>query len=148
MSDKEDRNRRFYDFVMDQTRRQSWVSKKFESEWLQKATFNLGIEPFQARAVILGATASCNGFVETEIERVIDEFVSLFSNHKGRIAKGPFRQLTAVVKGIGRGALDERSAEQIVKEAMIRRGVKPDGRGLLRSKRWFHNAGRAEAKVS
>ena len=147
MSDKEDRNRRFYHFVIDQTRRQQWVSKTVESEWLQKETFDLDIEPYEARALILEAAASRNLFVETEIERALDKLIMLFSDRKGRIAKDPFRKLATVVKAMTDGALGDNHAEQLVKDAVTRKGIKPCGRGLLRSTRWFRAAGLVEAKT-
>lgn len=147
MSDKEDRNRRFYHFVIDQTRRQQWISKAVESEWLQKATFDLDIEPFEARALILEAAASRNVFIQTEIERALDKFVSLFCDPKGRIDKNAFRKLATVVKAMSDGVLDDNNSNQLVKNAVVRKEIKPRGRGLLRSTSWFRAVGLQEAKT-
>ena len=117
------------------------VCKDMEREWLQRATFDLEIEPFEARSFILGATASTAVFVESEIDRLLDELVVSFSDSKGRLARAPFRQLAAAVKHIARGVLAEDQSEQLVKNAVERQNLKPRGRGLIRSKAWFRRAG-------
>lgn len=141
MPDKDFKNRGFYDFAVDQAKRARWVCKKMEHEWLQRATFDLEIEPFEARSLTLGATASSGVFVESEMDRLLDELVVSFSDAKGRLARSPFRQLAAAVKHFARGVLDEDQSEQLVKSAVERQGLKPRGRGLFRSKAWYRKAG-------
>ena len=65
MSDTEQRYRRFYDFVVEQAVRRKWVGKDNETQWLQMATFDLDLEPFSARALVLGASDARDAFVET-----------------------------------------------------------------------------------
>ena len=141
MSDIQHRNRRFHDFVMDQMQRRKWVNKTLESEWLQKATFDLDIDPFEARSLILGASAARQIFIETEVDRLLDELVVSFADRRGRIASHAFRQLASTVRTMARGALDQVGAEQLVKDAVARKALKPRGRGLVGSKRWFRAAG-------
>lgn len=148
MSETQHRSRRFHDFVMDQTQRCKWVNKKLESEWLQKATFDLDLDPFEARSLILGASASRLVFVETEVDRLLDDLVVSFADRRGRLPRDSFRQLSAAVQTMARGVLDAKSAEQAVKDAAVRKGLKPQGSGLLRSKRWFRGAGMADARAA
>lgn len=132
---------------MDQTQRCKWVNKQCESDWLQKATFDLDLDPFEARSLILGASSTRHVFVESEIERVLDDLVKAFAGRNGQLARKPFRQLAAVVQRLAHSALDAKSAEQLVKDAMTRQSLKPRGRGLFGSRGWFRAAGIADAKA-
>lgn len=133
---------------MDQTQRCKWVNKQCESDWLQKATFDLDLDPFEARALILGASSSRHVFVETEIDRLLDDLVTAFADRKERLAREAFRPLAAAVRRLTRGTLDEKGAEQMVKDAMTRQNIKPRGRGLFGSKGWFRTAGITNVKAA
>ena len=133
---------------MDQTQRCKWVNKQCESDWLQKATFDLDLDPFEARSLILGASSARHVFVETEIERLLEDLVSAFADRDKRLARDAFRQLAAAVKRLARNTLDEKNAEQLVKDAMVRQSLKPRGRGLFGSKGWFRTAGIADARTT
>ncbi|TCT21463.1 hypothetical protein [Thiobaca trueperi] len=132
---------------MDQTQRCKWVNKQRESEWLQKATFDLDLDPFEARSLILGASSARLVFVETEVERLLDDLVVSFADPRGRLTRDSFRQLAAAVQTMARGVVDKKVAEQAVKDAAARKGLKPQGSGLLRSKRWFRAAGITDART-
>ena len=146
MFDKENRNRGFYDFVLNQVQRCPWVSKTTESEWLKKATYDQGVDPFEASSLILGATSAGKVFVETEVDRILDDLVASFAGRRGRLSYPAFRQLTMAVKHMARGGLDQKEAEQLVKDAVLRQQLKPAGRGPLVSKRWYRVAGSKEVK--
>lgn len=147
MPETEHRYRHFYDFVSEQTVRQPWVSKAHESRWLQQATFDLDIEPYAARSLLLGAAAARDAFVETEVERLLDDLVAKSANRWKRITKADFLNLASLLQSMARGALDDDGAEQLVKEAVIRNGIKPRGKGLFRSRRWFRHMGLPEART-
>lgn len=133
---------------MDQTQRCKWVNKQRESEWLQKATFDLDLDPFEARSLILGASAERHVFVETEIDRLLDDLVMAFADRNEWLAHDAFRQLAAAVRRLARSTLDEKGAEQLVKDAMTRQNLKPRGRGLFGSRSWFRTAGIADARTA
>jgi len=142
----EQRCRRFYDFVTEQTNREPWVSKEVEARWLQQATFNLDIEPYLARSLVLGATAARDGIVASEVERLLDDLVLKSAGSRQRINKADFLHLASLLRTLAQGGLDDDNAEQMVKEAVLRNDIKPRGRGLFRSKRWFRNAGLSETQ--
>lgn len=127
--------------------RRKWVNKTLESDWLQKATFDLDIDSFEARSLILGASTAQRIFIETEVDRVLDELVVAFADRRGRLASHTFRQLAAAVKTMARGALDQINAERLVKDAVVRKDLKPRGKGISGSKRWFRVAGQMTAKA-
>lgn len=132
---------------MNQVLRCPWVSKATESEWLQRATFDLEIEPYEASSFILGATSTAKVYAETEVERIIDDLVTSFASRRGRLSHSAFHQLSAAVRHMSRGNLDQKAAEQLVKDAVTRQDLKPRGRGLLASKRWFRQAGNKAVKA-
>ena len=147
MSEKDNRNRGFYDFVINQAQRCPWVSKSTESEWLQRATFDLQIEPYEASSFILGATSTAKVYAETEVERIADDLVTSFASRRGCLSHGAFHQLTTAIRHMSRGNLDQNAAEQLVKDAIARQDLKPRGRGPLASKRWFRQAGNNAVKA-
>lgn len=132
---------------MNQALRCPWVNKATESEWLQRATFDLEIEPYEASSFILGATSTAKVYAETEVERVMDDLVTSFANRRGRLSHSAFQQLSAAVRHMSRGNLDQKAAEQLVKDAVARQDLKPRGRGPLASRRWFRQAGNNAVKA-
>ncbi|GAB6057026.1 hypothetical protein [Desulfonatronum parangueonense] len=147
MSDTEQRYRRFYDFVVEQAVRRKWVGKDNETQWLQMATFDLDLEPFSARALVLGAAAARDAFVETEVERVLDELVKQAAGRSRRLSKKDFTRISMLLQAFSRNALDQDHAEQLVKDAVLRNNLKPRGNGLFRSRRWFRTKGLPQLKV-
>ncbi len=146
MSDTEKRYRRFYDFVLEQVLRKKWVSKENEAQWLQMATFDLDIEPFATRALVLGAAATRDVFVESEMERLLDDLVKNTANRSKRLNKADFVNLAGMLQVLSRGALNKDHAEQLVKEAVLRNNITPRGNGLFRSRRWFRSMGLQEIR--
>ena len=141
VSDTEKRYRRFYDYVLEQILRTKWVSKENEAQWLQMATFDLNIEPFATRALVLGAAATQCVFVESEMERLLDDLVKKTANRSKSLKKADFVNLADMLQVLSRGALNKDHAEQLVKEAVIRNDITPRGSGLFRSRGWFRSMG-------
>ncbi len=117
-----------------------------EQELVEKGVLSLGLAPFEASGLI-GAGADAHGIaLETRVERVLDKLVGAAADKRRRLRRDRFKEIVAYARSLSNGALGAEAAEEKVKRAAERCGVRPQAAGLLRSTRWYHRSGERAAK--
>lgn len=134
--------RRFYNYVSDHCESVKWINKERENEWLEKGLFELGLDPYISRAMILCGVRSRSAQLQSEIEPLLDSFLRELAGRSRKLHRNEFRVATRVVIERSANILTRAEAEALVKQAMQRNELRPRRSGLLLSRRWYRVAGR------
>lgn len=110
-----------------------------EAEWqlIDRAVFNLGVAPMDAKSYVVGAAATGGFATETMVRRVLADIARGLKARRGRIGKDSFDFMVETAQSLSRREISEDAAKAMVKAACEKEDLRPRGRGPFRSRSWF-----------
>jgi hypothetical protein len=119
-----------------------------EDEWkiIDSAVFQLGLRPIDAKSYLVGA-AICDGFsTECLVKRMLSDMAGGLRKRSEKISRQKFEFMVEAALGLTHGEISREEAEDLVKAACDSASLKARRNGLLRSRRWYHQAGSSKQK--
>jgi hypothetical protein len=141
VTDTEKVQRRLFDYVAEYCKQVRWVDKARETAWLEKGMFELGLDPYVSRSMVLCGVTSRSAWLQSEVERTLDVLLLECAGRSRTLHREAFRRCTGFVQRLGAGGLTRVDAEDLVKQSMARGGIRPRRSGLFLSRRWHRVAG-------
>ncbi|QJP13444.1 hypothetical protein G3545_07100 [Starkeya sp. ORNL1] len=124
-----------------------FVSKAEERRLLEQGISQFGLDPTEARGIVLYA-AQQNGIrLEREVDGRMVPILDRFGGKRKKLGKKKFREAAALYNELAGGVLSEEEARLYVKQVMEQNKFRPK-RSMLMSRRWYDKIGKEKKPTS
>lgn len=118
-----------------------FVSKAEERRLLEQGISQFGLDPAEARGIVLYA-AQQNGIrLEREVDGRMLPILDRFGGKRKKVAKKKFREAASLYNELAGGVLTDEEARLYVKQVMEQNKFRPR-RSMLMSRRWYDKIGK------
>ena len=124
-----------------------FVSKAEERRLLEQGISQFGLDPTEARGIVLYA-AQHNGIrLEREVDGRMVPILDRFGGKRKKLGKKKFREAAALYNELAGGVLSDEEARLYVKQVMEQNKFRPK-RSMLMSRRWYDKIGKEKKPTS
>jgi hypothetical protein len=135
-----------FDYMRLRAAESRYLNKDEEWKIIDNAIFKLGLRPADAKSYLVGA-AVCDGFsTESLVMRSLCDIARGLRKRSDSLPKRKFEFMVEAALSLANNEISQEKAEDLVKAACDLAALKAKRIGILRSRRWYREAGSTEQK--
>jgi hypothetical protein len=135
-----------FDYMRLRAAESRYLNKDEEWKIIDNAIFKLGLRPADAKSYLVGA-AVCDGFsTESLVMRTLCDMARGLRKRSSSISKDKFEFMVEAALSLANNEISQDKAEDLVKAACDLAALKARRTGILRSRRWYRDAGSSKQK--
>lgn len=124
-----------------------FLSKAEERRLLEQGISQFGLDPYEARGIVLYVAQQKAIRLEREVDSRILPILSRYGGKGKKINKKKFREATALYNELAGGVLSEEEARLYVKQVMEQNQFRPK-RTMVMSRGWYDKIGKEKKPAS
>lgn len=124
-----------------------FLSKAEERRLLEQGISQFGLDPSDARGIVLYVAQQQGLRLEREVDSRILPILSRYGGKRKKIDKKKFREATALYNELAGGVLSEDESRQYVKQVMEQNKFRPK-RNVMMSRGWYDKIGKEKKSAS
>ena len=137
-----------FDYMRLRAAESRYLNKEEEWKIIDNAIFQLGLRPVDAKSYLVGAAVCGSYSTESLVKRTLLDIARGLRKRSDRISKEKFEFLVEAARGLANDEISKDEAEDLVKTACDLASLKASRSGILRSRRWYRDAGSSKQKQS
>ncbi|ADH89493.1 hypothetical protein Snov_2197 [Ancylobacter novellus DSM 506] len=118
-----------------------FLSKAEERRLLEQGISQFGLDPQDARGIVLYVAQQQKMYLEREVDSRILPILSRYGGKRKKIGKKKFREATELYNELSGGVLTEEEARGFVKQVMEQNKFRPK-RTMVMSRGWYDKIGK------
>ena len=118
-----------------------FVSKAEERRLLEQGISQFGLDPNEARGILLYAAQQNAIRMEREVDGRMVPILDRFGGKRKKVAKGKFKEAASLYNELAGGVLTDEESRLYVKQVMEQNKFRPR-RSMLMSRRWYDKIGK------
>jgi len=124
-----------------------FVSKAEERRLLEQGISQFGLDPYEARGILLYVAQQKNIRLEREVDGRILPILDRYGGKRKKLGKKKFQEAVALYNELSGGVLSEDEARLYVKQVMEQNKFRPK-RSWMLSRGWYDKVGREKKSAS
>jgi len=124
-----------------------FLSKSEERRLLEQGISQFGLDPSDARGIVLYVAQQQGLRLEREVDSRILPILSRYGGKRKKIDKKKFREATSLYNELAGGVLSEDESRQYVKQVMEQNKFRPK-RNVMMSRGWYDKIGKEKKSAS
>jgi len=124
-----------------------FVSKAEERRLLEQGISQFGLDPYEARGILLYVAQQKNIRLEREVDGRILPILDRYGGKRKKLGKKKFQEAVALYNELSGGVLSEDEARLYVKQVMEQNKFRPK-RSWMLSRGWYDKVGKEKKSAS